>query len=184
MKVLVAASDKAELKAFSDRYIKVASGVGPFLSASVTSYAIAEHKPDVVFSVGSAGSFGSLPVGACISFGRVITPDQDLTCYHLSPGATLLPDGKTLREIVLDRNSGYVLSTSGAFATVPREGDAADMEGYGVALSAFLHSIPVFAVKVITDIVGSHVSLPEYGYTLRSLREKLPKKVEEIVKSL
>ena len=184
MKVLVVASSKTELSYFSGSYSKAVSGVGPVLAAAVTASAINEVKPDVVFSVGSAGSMGKLGIGECLSFGSVIMPDMDLTAYGLERGVTLLPAGKKMGRIMLDSNSDSILSTSSSFAAEPMPGaDAADMEAYGVAVAASLSSIPCYAVKVITDIVGKHVSLKEYGTTLRSLLFKLPAKVEEVLQS-
>ena len=56
MKVLIIASDKGELKGFSDEYIKVVSGVGPVMAAVAASREIERVKPDCVISLGSAGA--------------------------------------------------------------------------------------------------------------------------------
>ena len=187
MKVLIIASDRSELSAFSDGFVRIVSGVGPFLAAASAAAAIAEHHPDAVFSVGSAGSYGSLSVGECVSFGSVATPDQDLSAFHLRKGSTLLPSRATIGSIDLDRSSSLRLLTSGTFASAPcedMEADAADMEAYGVALSAFIAHIPCFAVKIITDIVGDGTRLSEYGFRLRDLRERMPAVVEEALRRL
>ncbi len=187
MKVLIIASDRSELSAFSDGFVRIVSGVGPFLAAASAAAAIAEHHPDAVFSVGSAGSYGSLSVGECVSFGSVATPDQDLSAFHLRKGSTLLPSRATIGSIDLDRSSSLRLLTSGTFASEPcedMEADAADMEAYGVAIAAHLASVPCFAVKIITDIVGEDLRLSDYGFNLRSLRQLLPQKVEEVLQGL
>ena len=185
MKVLLVASDKAELKPFGDECIKIVSGVGPILAAAAAAYAIAEYKPDVVFSVGSAGSMGKLKIGDVASFAKVITPDSDLSAFHLPPGSTLLPSRASLSAIALDGSSSLVLSSSGRFASERSSlSDAADMEAYGVALSSSLKGIPCYAVKIITDLIGNHVNLGTYGYTLRQLRILLPEKVEEVLSAL
>ena len=187
MKVLVVASSDQELKPFSDAFIRTVSGVGPILAAAATASAILEHKPDAVFSVGSAGSYGSLSVGDCVSFGSVVTPDQDLSLFHMKRGCTLLPSGAQIGEIRLDMSSSLVLATSGTFASSPSliaGADAADMEAYGVALSAFIAHIPCFAVKIITDIAGDGMRLSEYGFRLRDLRERMPAVVEEALRRL
>ncbi|MBO8436859.1 MAG: hypothetical protein IAA97_07775 [Spirochaetes bacterium] len=184
MKVLVAASSAKELSSFPLSYRRVVTGVGPVLAAAMTAKAISEEKPDAVFSVGSAGSMGELSVGACISFGSVIFPDLDLTLYGFERGETLLPEGKRIGKIQLDKNSSRVLMTSSAFSSSPVDfADAADMEAYGVALASSLYSVPCFACKVITDVVGVHITLKEYGLQLRSLLSKLPEKVEEVLHS-
>ena len=185
MKVLLVASDKAELKPFGDECIKIVSGVGPILAAAAAAYAIAEYKPDVVFSVGSAGSMGKLKIGDVASFAKVITPDSDLSAFHLSPGSTLLPSRASLSAIALDGSSSLVLSSSGRFASERSSlSDAADMEAYGVALSAYLRKIPCYAVKLITDIVGEKITLGDYGYNLRTMREAMAAKVDGILRGL
>ncbi len=185
MKVLLVASDKAELKPFPDSYIKAVSGIGPVLSAAITASSIHEYKPDIVISVGSAGSAGRLKLGECVSFGRVISPDPDLTAFHLGRGSTILPTRATINGFVLDRNSEYILSSSSAFATVPfSSSDASDMEAYGVAAAAYLQNIPCFAVKVITDIIGKRISMGDYGFNLRKLRDALLPEVERVISSL
>ncbi len=187
MKVLLVASDKAELRDFPDSYEKAVCGTGPIASAAVTAAAIASLFPDAVVSVGSAGSFGRIPVGSCVSFGSVVSPDQDLTAYHLRKGATLLPSRATVAAIRLGDSSPYVLSSSGSFCTAPDPdipADAADMEAYGVAMAAYLKGIPCFAVKVITDVIGEHIDLGSYGFRLRSLRSLLVQKTEQVLSSL
>ena len=187
MRLLAVASDKAELRGFPDSWTKIVCGTGPVLAAAVTAAALAEARPDVVFSVGSAGSLGSLKVGDCVSFGSVVCPDQDLTPFHLARGAALLPSHAVMGSLRLDRASELVLSSSGAFAAsrnVPIAADAADMEAYGVAAAAYLAGVPCFAVKVITDVAGERISLPEYGFTLRSLRSLLFPKAEEVLRGL
>ncbi len=181
MSVLIVASDKAELKAFGDEFIKVVSGVGPVLSASFTSSAIERFHPSAVVSVGSAGSFGRLMIGDVVSFGSVIYRDADLTHYGLKPGETLTGNQKRLSAIQLDSSSAYVLSTSASFASAAGEGDAADMEAYGVAAAAYMHGIPCFAVKAITDIVGKSVDMREYTLLRSRLMPLIVSKVKEIL---
>ena len=184
--MLLAASDKAELKGFGDGYIKLVTGVGPVLAAAQVSKAISEHRPDVVVSVGSAGSLGKLGLGEIVSFGSVVSSDQDLTFYHLPLGATLGPGRETIASLALDRSSRYVLVTSARFADKRPDipGDASDMEAYGVAMAARIHNVPCYAVKVITDIVGERVSLSDYSRRLREWRSGLSLKVDELIGSL
>ena len=185
MRILIAASDRAELSAFPDSYDKVITGIGPVLAAANTAMAIASCHPDVVVSVGTAGSAGSLAIGDIVSFGSVISPDADLSAYGLKRGITLLPDHRKLSSISLDRSSRYVLSSSSALASEAVDGvDAFDMEGYGVAVAAFCASVPCLAVKAITDIVGIRTEMNDYLSLRRSLVQMLPSKVSETIKVL
>ena len=192
MKVLLVASSKAELAPFPSEacghdFVKCVCGVGPVLAAASAAAAIAANHPDAVFSVGSAGSYGTLRVGDAVSFGSVVSPDNDLTAFHMKRGAALLPSGATLSSVTLDRNSAYLLSSSGTFASLPHSPfidsvpDAADMEAYGVAAASLLAAVPCRAVKIITDIIGDGMKLSEYGFRLRELRKRLPEKVLEVL---
>ena len=185
MRILIAASDKAELSAFPDSYGRVITGVGPVLAAANTSLAISSFRPDVVISVGTAGSAGSLAVGDIVSFGSVVFPDADLTAYGLKRGTTLLPDHRKLSSISLDPSSHYVLSSSSAFASASAAGvDAFDMEGYGVAVAALCGSVPCLAVKAITDTAGVRTEMKDYLKLRRSLVQMLPTKVSEVIGAL
>ena len=184
MKVLLAASDKAELKGYEG--LCAVTGVGAIQAAAAAAKAIAELRPDVIISIGSAGSFGKLELGKSYSFGSVVSGDQDLTAYRLPKGATLGPGRETVSALSLDKASPYVLISSCRFAGGPSaiEADAADMEAYGVAMAARQYGIPCYAVKVMTDIIGERVSIPDYSKRLREWRAGLHLKVEELLQGL
>ena len=186
MKVLIAASDRSELKAFGDKWDKVVTGVGPIISAAAVSKAVAEYGSDIVISVGSAGSCGSLEIGDVVSFGSVVSGDQDLTLYHLPPGATLGARRETIGSISLDPSSSLVLISSAAFAAERPvlRADAADMEAYGTALASTLYNIPCRAVKAITDMIGEKITIADYSAMLRKIRSLIPEKVEELLSGL
>ncbi len=173
-----------ELKCFkSDRYLKVATGVGLTLSAIESTRAIIEYAPDLVISVGSAGAMNSeLKVGSVVSFSRVLNRDQDLTAYRLPLYSTLRKDGSTLKEIRLSGSDDYTLISSSTFFTSAiKEADAGDMEAYSVALSASSFSIPVAAFKLITDVVGQRVKIADYKRLLREGRERLEEEVSNFI---
>ena len=185
MRILVAASDKAELASFGDGYIKVVTGVGPVLAAAAVAAAAAVHHPDVIVSTGTAGSMGSLAVGDIVSFGSVISLDSDLTAYGLKRGETLLANHRRVSSFSLDPHSSLILSSSSSFATVRGDhADSADMEAYGVAAAAFLSGFPCLAVKAITDIVGEKPEMREYLALRKRLVGSLAQKVDEIISSI
>lgn len=189
MKILVVVSDRVELAAFDDRFIKTVSGIGPVFAAAAAADSIIRYRPDVVVSAGSAGSLGKLDIGDCVSFGSVVYADIDLSAYHLRIGTSLTPDRRTFSSIRLASSSEHILATSAAFASSRERyssfnASAADMEAYGVAYSAYLESIPCLAVKAITDIVGEKPEIGEYRKKLKEVRAKLPEMVQEEVAAL
>ena len=168
MKILVVVSDRAELAAFDDRFIKTVSGIGPVFAAAAAADSIIRYRPDVVVSAGSAGSLGKLDIGDCVSFGSVVYADIDLSAYHLRVGTSLTPDRRTFSSIRMASSSEHILATSAAFAS--------SRERYS--------SIPCLAVKAITDIVGEKTDLGDYRKRLKEIRAKLPEMVLEEVAAL
>lgn len=184
MKVLIVASDKAELKAFEgkDCYIPVACGIGIAQAAVYTALAIKEHDPDAVVSVGSAGGISEKAViGSVISFDRVIDTDQDMTLFRLPLGSVLAPDRSTIGEMRFALGDDNTLCCSSKFASGKPsvEADAADMESYGVALASTVLKKRCLCFKLITDRVGEHTKLADYRRMVREGREELEKKVRE-----
>ncbi len=179
-KVLVVASDPAELKGLDESWKKCVSGVGPVMAAVQSVIAIEKYRPDVVVSTGSAGSLGRFRRGEVVSFSSVVTPDQDLTSFHVALGSTIGPDRATLGELfTLDRSGGYVLYSSGKFSSevLPShrtlKADAADMEAYGVALAARYMGVGFYCVKLITDVVGDKSTVGDVLFSYREGRERV-----------
>lgn len=187
MRVLLAASDKAELKGFPDEYIKIVTGVGPILSASITMKEAIMNRADLIVSIGSAGAISEkLQIGEAYSFSSVVTSDQNLTRFHLALGSTLDKSRATIGELRTgDRSSGLVLATSGTFASTLNDSlkaDAADMEAYGAAITAYNLSIPFYAIKLITDRVGDSSSIGKVAFNLREGRLKLIELVDSLIR--
>ena len=190
MKVMLAASDRGELSGFDDGFVKVVTGVGPILASASAMKAAIENKPDIIISIGSAGAIaGGLEIGKAYSFGKIVTPDQDLTSFHLALGSTLDPKRATLGMLsTMDRGSSLILATSGRFASEitaqhkSLKADAADMEACGVCMAASMLAIPFFAVKLITDYVGDKSTIGKVSFNLREGRAALSSAVASIIK--
>lgn len=194
MRIMLVASDKGELKGFDDSFIKIVSGVGLIQSASSTAIALCEYKPDVVFSIGSAGVIASdntLKVGEAYSFSYVVTPDQNLTAFHIALGSTLDSNRTTFGAIKTeDSTSSLILGSSGTFYKEHHSWhdtlnvSAVDMEAYGVGVSSMKKGIPFYAVKLITDTVGDNSSIGKVQFNLREGRSKLIACVSSIVEAI
>lgn len=181
MKVLVISSDKEEIKGLDSSYIKAVSGVGPIMAAISTAIAIKEHDPDVVISLGSAGAISpDLSIGEAYSFSSVVTPDQDLTAFHIALGDTLDFNRKPIGKIMTDdTTSSLILGSSGTYNKEIRpwhkrlQVDAADMEAYGVALASRRMDKRFYAIKLITDMLGDSSNIGNVLFNLRSGRDRM-----------
>ena len=183
-KILVVASDKAELKGLKGDFLTLVSGVGPILASAMTAGAIVMTGAEVVVSIGSCGSLGRIKRGEVVSFSNVVTPDQDLSSMHLSLGSTI-------RELrTADRKSGLTLLSSGTFTSSYRDvfssfsPDCVDMEAYGVGMAALSQGIPFYAIKLVTDIVGDHSTVGDISFSMREGRARLFQVLQELGDSL
>lgn len=187
-RILLVASDKAELKGLDGDWESCVCGVGPIQSAAMTAVYASRFKSEIVVSVGSAGSLGHLKKGDVVSFSSVVTPDQDLSAMHIRLGSTIGPDRATFNTLyTLDRTSGYTLYSSGRFSSeiLPShtllKADAADMEAYGVAMAAKCMGLGFYCVKLITDIVGDESSVGDVSFSYRAGRERLGEVLSSIL---
>lgn len=183
-KVLLVSSDKNELKGFPVEMERCICGVGPIQSAAYTSMYASKNRPDVIFSIGSAGAVSGIEKGSVVSFSSVVTPDQNLESMHISLGKTIGADRATFSTIyTFDRKSPYTLLTSGTFNKEKRDyhallhADAADMEAYGVGMAAKILGIRFYAVKLITDTLGDNSSVGDILFSYREGRERVIEKV-------
>ena len=176
-KILVVASDKAEIKGLGGDFLTLVSGVGPIFAAARASGEIVKTGAEVVVSVGTCGS---IKRGEVVSFSTVVTPDQDLSAMHLSLGATIDWNRSTIKELrTADRKSGLTLLSSGTFTSSYRDvfssfsPDCVDMEAYGVGVAALSFGIPFYAIKLVSDIVGDHSTVGDISFSMREGREHL-----------
>ncbi|MCI7605909.1 MAG: hypothetical protein MSS69_04055 [Spirochaetales bacterium] len=190
-KILVVASDKAEIKGFEKHFLTLVSGVGPILASAKTAGEIVKSGAEVVISVGTCGSLGRIKRGEVVSFSTVVTPDQDLSSMHLSLGATIDWNRSTIKELRTgDRKSGLTLLSSGTFTSSYRDAfshfspDCVDMEAYGVGIAALSLGIPFYAVKLVSDIVGDHSTVGDISFSMREGRERLLEVLLELKDSL
>lgn len=190
-KILVVASDKAELKGLNGDFLTLVSGVGPILASAMTAGAIVMTGAEVVVSIGSCGSLGRIKRGEVVSFSTVVTPDQDLSSMHLSLGSTIDWNRSTIKELrTADRKSGLTLLSSGTFTSSYRDvfssfsPDCVDMEAYGVGIAALSQGIPFYAIKLVTDIVGDHSTVGDISFSMREGRARLFQVLQELGDSL
>ena len=190
-RILVVASDKAEIKGLGNDFLTLVSGVGPIMAAARTLGEIIKTKADVVISVGTCGSLGRIKKGEVVSFSKVVTPDQDLSSMHLSLGATIDWNRSTIKELTTaDRLSGLTLLSSGTFTSSYRDvfssfsPDCVDMEAYGVGVAALSLGIPFYAIKLVSDIVGDHSTVGDISFSMREGRESLFEALRELRNSL
>lgn len=177
-KVLILASDRAELASFPNSFITRSTGVGLEAAAIIASEAIVKEKPELVINIGSAGAKSTVAkIGEIVRIKEVYNLDYDLTSYRLPKYSTLDENRATVTSLSLQAD-GLILGSSNKFATRAVDNiDIYDMEGYGVALAARHFGLPCAIFKGISDIVGSAPALSDYRQLLKQLRLELAEAV-------
>lgn len=177
---LVLASSRVELEGFLTNcgevvchkgrsYLLETIGVSQVQSALNAMEAILKHQPRSVLLVGYAGGIDpSLSIGDCVLASEVLQYELDLRAFGLKRGETFkrVPN-EILKEIPLHvpPHEGATLARGGSsdrfLLRAWREANPwlvdeldlgfSDMESYGVALAAKMHSIPCTVCRVISD---------------------------------
>nr|WP_096181370.1 futalosine hydrolase [Effusibacillus lacus] len=155
------------------------AGVGPAAAAASTAKALAAAKYGLVVSAGIGGGFaGRAEVGSLVVASEIVaadlgaqTPEGFLSLDELGFGSTrvrvdadlLTRVTEALRAAGLPVNVGPVLTVStvtGKTATASERAarvpgaTAEAMEGYGVAIAALDHGLPILEIRAISNPVG------------------------------
>jgi len=159
------------------------TGVGPVEAAVVTTAVLAElaqagRLPDVVISLGSAGS-QSLEHGRVYWVDEVGYRDMDASALGFPPGVTPFLD----QPAVLTLASGpagqpYARLATGASVVSGEaydaiDGDMVDMETYAVVRAAARFDVPVLGLRGISDGKADLTGLSDWTDTLHVIDEGL-----------
>lgn len=191
------ASKQADKKIFCRK-----SGIGKVNAALAADALIREHKPDMVLSIGCAGTFHpGLRVGDALVAERVAY--HDVWCGEGNvPGQVdgfpkFFSCGKILVDAACEAIPGAHrgLLISGDQFFISEEEDlrqkamypdalAVDMEGAAVAQVCHLHGIPFLAVKIISDTHLDGKQAQHYEGFWQEMAERSFAAVEEVLAAL
>ncbi|WP_027415649.1 futalosine hydrolase [Aneurinibacillus terranovensis] len=157
----------------------LAGGVGPAAAAASTATALASAEYGLVVSAGIGGGFvGRTEVGSLVVANEIVaadlgaeTPEGFCSLDKLGFGSTRFPVDATLVARVTEAlhaaglpvTTGPVLTVSTVTGTVATAleltsrvpGATAEvMEGYGVAIAAHNHGVPILEIRAISNPVG------------------------------
>jgi futalosine hydrolase len=163
----------------SPRFDVLAGGVGPAAAAASTAAALTKSAYDLVVAAGIGGGFaGRAEVGSLVVASEIVAADLGaesaegfLSLDALGLGSTRISVDaqlgtrvtEALRQAGLSVCYGPVLTLStvtGTQATAEElaqrvPGAAAEaMEGYGVAVAARAHGLPILEIRAISNRVG------------------------------
>lgn len=137
---------------FEPRYV----GVGPVEAAINTTRALGEARPDLIVSLGSAGS-RKLEQGSVFQASSVSYRDMDASPLGFEKGRTPFLDLPAEIELPLRvsgiearrLSTGANIVSGAAYDTIDAE--MVDMESFAVVRAAMEHAVPVICLRGISD---------------------------------
>lgn len=159
------------------------TGVGPVEAAAATAKALAEltaagNRPDLVLSLGSAGS-RTLEHAGIYQISSVAYRDMDASLLGFPKGVTPFLSQPAVIPIAarLPAIPAASISTGGAIISGagydPIEADMVDMESFAVLRAASLFGVPMVGLRGISDGRGDLTGLHDWTEYLHVIDEKL-----------
>ncbi|UZD71365.1 5'-methylthioadenosine/S-adenosylhomocysteine nucleosidase [Brucella sp. JSBI001] len=171
-------------------FTPVMIGVGPVEAAANLAYTLAGltlagEKPDLVVSLGSAGS-ASLPQAEVFQVSSVSYRDMDASPLGFEKGATPFLDLPKVIELpvsvpeipVASLSTGANIVSGKAYMTV--DADMVDMETYACLRACQLAGIPLFGLRGISDGASELQHVGDWTQYLHIIDEKLAHAVERL----
>ena len=161
------------------------TGVGPVEAAAGTAAALASlpEKPDLIFSLGSAGS-RTLEHAGVYQIASVAYRDMDATAVGFDPGVTPFLGEPAVVEIP-HRIPGIPAASIATGASVVSGkaydgivADMVDMESYAVLRAARLFGVPKVGLRGISDGRAELTGLHDWTEYLHVLDKKLAQAID------
>ena len=171
-------------------FTPVMIGVGPVEAAANLAYALAglalaAEKPDLVVSLGSAGS-ARLPQAEVFQVSSVSYRDMDASPLGFEKGATPFLDLPKVIELpvsipeipVASLSTGANIVSGKAYTTI--DADMVDMETYACLRACQLAGIPLLGLRGISDGASELQHVGDWTQYLHIIDEKLAHAVERL----
>jgi adenosylhomocysteine nucleosidase len=159
------------------------TGVGPVEAAAATAEALAalahaSSRPDLVFSLGSAGS-RKLEHAAVYQIASVAYRDMDASPFGFEKGVTPFLDEPAVVEIplrlpdipVATISTGAAIVSGAAYDAI--DADMVDMESFAVLRAARRFGLPMIGLRGISDGRADLTGINDWTDYLHIIDEKL-----------
>ncbi|MEJ5022400.1 5'-methylthioadenosine/S-adenosylhomocysteine nucleosidase [Ochrobactrum vermis] len=166
------------------------TGVGPVEAAANLAYALASmvqagEKPDLVVSLGSAGS-AKLPQAEVFQASCVSYRDMDASPLGFEKGTTPFLDLPRVIELPISvpgvaaasLSTGANIISGKAYASI--EADMVDMETYACLRACQLAGVPLVGLRGISDGASELQHVGDWTQYLHIIDEKLANAVERL----
>jgi adenosylhomocysteine nucleosidase len=159
------------------------TGVGPIEAAASTAAMLAKldrsgPRPDLVFSLGSAGSL-KLEHAGIYQISSVAYRDMDASCLGFEKGVTPFLDEPAIMSIpysipdipAASISTGGAIITGSGYAGI--SADMVDMESFAILRAARRFDIPMIGLRGISDGSNDLTGLHDWTEYLHLIDEKL-----------
>ena len=173
------------------RFEPLFTGVGPVEAAVTASAAFAglaadNRLPDLIVSLGSAGS-ASLQQAEVFQVARVSYRDMDASALGFAPGLTPFLDLPAelelltpLLEVPAKRlSTGANIVSGAAYAAI--DSDMVDMETFSIARACMRHKLPLIGLRGISDGATELKHIEDWTSYLDVIDAKLALLVDELL---
>ncbi len=171
-------------------FTPVMIGVGPVEAAANLAYALAGlvqsgEKPDLVVSLGSAGS-AKLPQAEVFQVSSVSYRDMDASPLGFEKGATPFLDLPKVIALpvsvpkipVASLSTGANIVSGETYTTI--DADMVDMETYACLRACQLAEVPLYGLRGISDGAGELQHVGDWTQYLHIIDEKLADAVQQL----
>ncbi len=186
----VMAADAEYGRHLAKLFTPIMIGVGPVEAAANLAYALgslihAGEKPDLVVSLGSAGS-ARLAQAQVFQVSSVCYRDMDASPLGFEKGATPFLDLPKVVELPISvpevpaasLSTGANIVSGAVYATI--DADMVDMETYACLRACQLADVPLFGLRGISDGASELQHVGDWTQYLHIIDEKLAHAVERL----
>ncbi|MEM1378817.1 MAG: 5'-methylthioadenosine/S-adenosylhomocysteine nucleosidase, partial [Pseudomonadota bacterium] len=171
------------------RFTPFMCGVGPVEAATNVTRALAEHKPDLVVSLGSAGS-NTLEQAEVYQVASVSYRDMDASPLGFEKGKTPFLDlpanlplqtfegGPTAKRL----STGANIVSGDAYASI--DADLVDMETFAIKRACMAYDVPLMGLRGISDGAEDLHKFEDWTQYLGIIDEKLANAVHALEATL
>lgn len=171
------------------RFAPVMIGVGPVESAIHATRALIEHKPDILVSLGSAGS-RTLEQGAVYQASSVSYRDMDASPLGFEKGRTPFLDlpAEILLPLQIPGIGAKRLSTGGNIVSGTAydliDADMVDMESFAIHRACMIFGVPMIGLRGISDGASDLHHFDDWTQYLHVVDENLAAVVDRFSEAL
>lgn len=199
-------SDKKELKIagktayegklFGKNVLLIISGIGKVSAAIAAQSAIDEYSPEVVLNFGTAGGLGEsvcaksfYAVSECCQYDFDLTAIDDVPVGYIQDYDTVFFKSYTENIDFLPK---VKLATSDRFTHEEKDVkivkelgcSVTDMEGCAIAQVCASNNVVFYAIKAVSDVLGSGIQAEEFSSNMNYIRQNFPSIIEKVLERL